>query len=290
MTPYLPLLCAFALFVSAAHAQPALPAPSFSVNPMRMELEVAAGSEKTAVFEVATAPSERMERGRVLISPMDWNLNEEGKVHYAETTTEPNSASPWIQTSPSAITTEPGQNYPVRVTVRVPAATPPGVYRAGLFIQERPRVEAPKPNERVFHVRIRYASHIYVIVPPVFTKAELENVEAESSNGNVQVIARMKNEGTRHVRPLMNWRLLRADRSELASGRRESTVILPRAVLREPFTISGAKPAPGTYEAVIEVDFQDGRPIQSMSRAFTVPMPAPPPEAAPNANATPALQ
>src|SRR5580698_8358440 len=111
--------------------------PAFSIYPMRVELEVSPGGEKTAAFEIRAAPSPTPERGRLVVSLTDWKIREDGSVTYAEPGSTERSASPWIIFSPSALSTEPGRSQLVRITVKVPEDTQPGVYRSGLFIQER---------------------------------------------------------------------------------------------------------------------------------------------------------
>ena len=59
-------------------------APAFSINPMRMEMEVRPGTERTAAFEIKAAPSADAERGRLILSLTDWKIKEDGSVTYAE--------------------------------------------------------------------------------------------------------------------------------------------------------------------------------------------------------------
>jgi len=252
--------------------------PAFSVNPGKMELEVNPGTEKTAAFEITAASAPVPERGRIMVSQTDWSILEDGSLTFKQpgSSQEP-SASSWITFSPSAFTLESAQTQLVRITVTVPQKTPPGVYRTGLFVQERPSATPPEAGLRVINVRVRYVFLLYVIVPPVSSHAELVNLEADTSNGPPQLICEMKNTGNRHARPLVFWSIRRDGVAETESrGKVEATVLLPDATMREAYSLQQLSLAPGRYQASVFVDFQDGKPQQSMSRDFEVLAPASP--------------
>lgn len=246
--------------------------PAFSIYPMRIELEAGPGTEKTAAFEVRAAPSPVAERGRLVLSLTDWKIREDGSVTYAAPGSTERSASPWIIFSPAALTTEPGRDQLIRITVQVPEKTEPGVYRSGLFIQERPPATPPGSDERVILLRIRYEFTIYVIVPPVSAHPELVNVEVDGNGHPPSLICEMKNTGSGYVRPIVSWNIRRRGlpASVATKGKREATVLLPFSTLRESYSLQNLAPVPGSYEVSVIVDFQDGQPQQSMTRAFEV--------------------
>jgi hypothetical protein len=243
-----------------------------------MEVEVNPGTEKTAAFEIAAASAPVPERGRIMVSPTDWTILEDGSLTFKPPgSSEERSASSWIAFSPSAFTLEASRTQLVRITVTVPEKTPPGVYRTGLFVQERPSAAPPEPGLRVINVRVRYVFLLYVLVPPISSHAELVNVEADTSDGPPRLICEMKNTGNRHARPLVYWNIRRDGAAETeARGKAEATVLLPETTLRESYSLQYLTLAPGRYLASVFVDFQDGQPQQSMSRDFEVLAPAPP--------------
>jgi hypothetical protein len=159
--------------VHAALTSPLLcQTPAFSLNPGKMELEVSPGTEKTAAFEIAAAAAVVPERGRIMVTPTDWTILEDGSLTFRPPgSSEEHSASSWIAFSPSAFTLEAAQTQLVRITVTVPEKTKPGVYRMGLFVQERPSAAPPEPGLRVINVRVRYLFLLYVIVPPISSHA-----------------------------------------------------------------------------------------------------------------------
>jgi fimbrial chaperone protein len=261
-------VCVQANLVSALLAQ----APSFSIYPMRIELEASPGVEKTTAFEIKAAPSLAPERGRLVLSLTDWQIREDGSVTYAEPGSTERSASPWIIFSPSALTTEPGRSQLVRITVKVPEKTQPGVYRSGLFIQERPPATPPGSQERVINLRVRYEFTLYVIVAPVSARPELVTVEVDGNGHPPSLVCEMKNSGNGYVRPLVSWNIRRRGPTAEAAtkGRRDATVLLPYSTLREAYSLQNLIPTPGAYDITVIVDFQDGQPQQSMTRPFEV--------------------
>jgi hypothetical protein len=275
-----------AAFIAALSGKVQGQAPALSINPMRMELEVNPGAEKTAAFEIRAAPSPRPERGRLVLSLTDWIIKEDGTATYAAPGSLERSASSWITFSPAALTTEPGRAQLVRVTANVPPKAEPGVYRTALFIQERPDAAPPPAGERAIHVRVRYAFTLYVVVPPVSAHPELVNVELDTGQGPPRLVCEMKNTGNGHSRPLVIWSLRHSSSTQIdAKGKIEASVLLPFSTWREPYALQRAPLVPGRYEVSVLVDFQDGKPMQSMTRVFEVAPytqpPPPPPDVSP---------
>jgi hypothetical protein len=90
----------------------------------------------------------------------------------------------------------------------------------------------------------------------------------------------MANTGTLHVRPVITW-VIRRDSTIEARGAANATVLLPGAKIREGYPLKKLDLPPGKHEIWAVVDFQDGLPMQSMTRTFEVGIPAPAPVAAP---------
>jgi P pilus assembly chaperone PapD len=140
--------------------------PQFSINPMRLEVEVSPGNEKTASFQIQGAPSLTPERGRLILTVTDWKILEDGSLTFTKPEADEGSASSWIIFTPSAFTLEAERSQLVRLTIRAPATAKPGVYRTALFIEERPPATVPG-GQRIIYARGRFAFILYVIVPPV---------------------------------------------------------------------------------------------------------------------------
>jgi hypothetical protein len=148
------------------------------------------------------------------------------------------------------------------------------VYRTALFVQERPPAAPAKTEGGMLFVRIRYAFTLYVIVPPVSAHPMLTDVHVNSASQSFRLTYELKNSGTLHVRPIINWIIKHGPDASAAQvdsrGKHEATVLLPSSTLCETFSINSAL-TPGHYQVSVIVDFQDGQPLQAMTRDFDVP-------------------
>jgi P pilus assembly chaperone PapD len=237
------------------------------LNPSRLELEVQPGQEKTTAFQIESPPSEVTVRGRLLLSLTDWNVNEDGSLLYADPSTLERSASPWVVFSPSAVTIESGQSHMVRVTVRAPKDAAPGVYRTALFVQERPPATPAKKGEHLVYLRLRYVFTLYVVVGKTEKHAEIVDVQVQEKQ-NTQVVCELKNDGTSLVRPLISMSIRATQKNETLELTHESIVLLPGNTLKQPISIP--RLAAGEYEVKVEVDFQDGKALQSLTRKVRI--------------------
>lgn len=249
-------------------------APAFSLNPMRMDVELGPGTEKTVSFEVKAGASSSAEQGHLVLSVSDWAVLEDGSLAFSKAASEKRSASSWITFSPSALTIQPGRSQLVRITVAVPENTAPGSYWTALFVQERAPATPPEGDVRAIFVRVRFAFLLYVVVSPAHSDPQLVNVEMDTGGGHPKLICEMTNDGNRHVRPLIFWELKRLSKTD-AQGKLRNTALQPFATLREPHSLDEVTLTPGSYEILVNVDFQDGKPLQSMTRPFEVPPPEP---------------
>src|SRR6266542_1830221 len=220
--------------------------PQFSINPMRTEIEVAPGVEKTVSFEIQGAPSLTPERGRLILTVTDWKILDDGSLAFTKAGSEEASASSWIIFSPAAFTLEAERTQLVRITVRVPTSAKPGVYRSALFIEARPPATVPA-GERIVYARGRYAFVLYVIVPPVSPKAELVDADIDVSTEPARLILQMTNTGTRHVRPIVKW-VIRRDSVTEAHGAADAAVLLPGTSVRQTYSLRKLDLAPGKHE------------------------------------------
>lgn len=234
-----------AVFVLGAllGAEAAAQTGGLGLEPARLEVEMAAGGEKTVAFQILTSPSDQVLRGRLLLSLTDWNIKEDGSAVYTDPGTQPNSASAWIVYSPAAVTVSSGEGHMVRVTITVPAETPPGDYRTAIFIQERPPATPPKPGERLIYLRFRYVFTLYVMVPPISGRGELADIRIQNDSSGSSLVFELINHGSRHLRPYVSWSVRNADQQEVSAVKQhETTVLLAGAVLKEPIPMG---PCPG---------------------------------------------
>jgi len=213
-----------------------------------------------------------------LLSLTDWDLREDGSLVFQDPSSLKASAAPWITFTPAAISIASGEKHLVRVTLDVPADTPPGVYRAGIFVQERPPAAPPKAGDHNILFRFRYMETLYAIVGPVAARPSLTDAALETTGQNMQIVCKMKNDGTGFVRPRVTWSL-RSGSNELVAEVKshDATILLPQVTLSERFPLDNL--FAGKYELTMAVDFQDDGPVQTMVRTVEIVPPAPTPRA-----------
>ena len=247
-----------------------------ALQPGRLEIEVKPGAQKTVSFEIESPPSDEAVRGRLLLSLTDWDLSEDGALTFQEPASQKMSAAPWITFTPAAISIASGEKYLARVTVDVPAGTQPGVYRAGIFVQERPSAAPPKPGDHNILFRFRYMEVLYVIVGPVAARPSLVDAGLEPIGPKLQIVCKMKNEGSGFVRPYITWTLRSESHQVVAQMKsHEVTILLPMVALSERYPLETI--SPGKYELSVAVDFRDDGPVQSIVRTVEIAAPGPTP-------------
>ena len=240
------------------------------LRPMRLEMDVTPGRDKTMSFVIESAPSDPPVRGRLLLTLGDWTIAEDTTVSYHDPGSHPDSASPWLVLSSADVPIESGQERLVRVTARVPAGVAPGVYTSAIFVQERPPASPPQLGEHHLYFRFRYVVTVYVIVSPVAPRGEVEDVRLVSSPAGVQQLAtRLTNTGTRHARPTMDWSVRRAGLDVAVWKNIAATVLLPASSITETIPLTDAL-TPGEYEIEVQVDFHDGGPIHAVRRPVVI--------------------
>jgi len=263
-----------AAVLAAAFGLPAWTATAgLALQPGRLEIEVKPGTQKTVSFEIESPPSDEAVRGRLLLSLTDWDLAEDGSLTFQDSGTQKTSAAPWITFSPSAVSIASGEKSLVRVTVDVPPGVQPGLYRAGIFVQERPPAAPPKPGEHNILFRFRYMETLYVIVSPIAARPSLVDAGLERTGQKLQIVCRMKNEGSGFVRPYIKWTLRDGSQKLVAEMKsREATILLPMVTLSERFPLDTL--SAGKYELSVAVDFHDDGPVQSIVRTVEIAQPA----------------
>ena len=260
------LTTGFFSLAGVAHAQTA----GMGLNPGRAEVEILPGSEKTVGFQIESPTSDEPVRGRLLLSLTDWSLDQNATAVYADPAALPNSASPWTVFSPTAVSISSGQTHLVRVTVKVPVDAKPGVYRTGIFVQERPPATPPIAGTHMLYFRFRYMFTLYVVVPPVTLRGELSDVSMQSEPEGIRLVYEAKNVGSRHLRPRISWSIQNAQQEEITSARNEDfTVLLPFSTVATGPVVASNLP-PGRYELAAEMDFNDGAPVQAIRRTVEI--------------------
>lgn len=197
---------AILLMSMAALLAPATVLPQgWQVSPARHEVLVRPGESQTFAIRVERDPSPMKGPVRFTGTPRDWDLNRAGETMEAAANTMPDSANAWMTFTPAVFDLQAQAYNWVRVTISVPRETTPGVYRAALFFEEHSAVPQAAEGMRRMVLRYRLSSLIYVVVPKVEKKLEVQNVEVSgSADEGLTLKAVLDNVGTMHLRP-QHW-------------------------------------------------------------------------------------
>ena len=181
---------------------PALPVQAgFAVEmtPARLELKVDAG--KTTRSAVKLRTRERMVQ-KVEVRTGYFSLNNEGSPVFDNPKDMSQSAAAWITASSPEFKINPNQDKLLRLEVNVPPVTPPGGYRAAVFIAPpKEDTKSKKEGANVFLVG-QLALLVYVTVggataDGVVKSWEWKQIPPAKSEG---LAFQVTNQGTAHLR------------------------------------------------------------------------------------------
>lgn len=232
---------------------------SMALAPARFELEMKPGTETTVVLNLDfRAGSESSQPVRIVASLNDWTMTKDGRVEYFRSSSQPNSAAPWMIYTPGEASVVPGTIHPIRVTISVPENAVPGDHLAALIIEQRPDQLKFETNARQMIVRYRLASVFYIKVPGLTRKGSVENLFAESTGEGIVVSPTLKNEGNSVIRPVADIKIVDSEGKVVADvPESEILPVLGGAAVNQPVTIARSL-GPGNYTVKYRVDFRDG--------------------------------
>lgn len=230
-----------------------------AISPSRIELPMMPGTEKTIVINlIYSSEIGKGQPTRVVAYTGDWGITKEGKVDFYPAGARPNSASRWLDYSPSEVTVEPGNIHSIRVTIAVPKDAAPGDHLTALFVEPRPDNIKLEENRKQVRVKFRLAAVFYIMVPNLTRSGSLVDLRTNASERGFVVTPRLKNEGNSHVRPIYSLKVL--DKTGAAVAEVPDTEALPvlaGSEMEMPILIQTVLPA-GRYSVAYRVSFGDG--------------------------------
>jgi hypothetical protein len=172
--------------------------PSFSLAPIRLDVDATPGQPYTDALEVN---NEARESARIRVYTEDWRLERDGAVTFAKSGAWPRSASTWIRTNPVEFELPPLATVDVRFTINVPKGAPAGGYRAAIVVEQVPRPAPGQEPKREVAIRARIASVVYVRVGDPVPDAALHDViYRREANGMRSIVLAVENRGGVHFR------------------------------------------------------------------------------------------
>jgi hypothetical protein len=137
---------------------------SMDVTPLRVQVHTKPGAEYTNAVQVTNSGAEPL---RLRAYTGDWYLDEQGKPLFLPAGSLPQTASLWVEATPSDLLLDPGETEFVRFTISVPPDAAEGGFHTSLLLETLPLNRAEKRTRQMF-VQGRVACMLYVTVgePP----------------------------------------------------------------------------------------------------------------------------
>ena len=160
----------------------------------------------------------------------------------------------WISLSSTSLTLKPGQNHPVRFTVRVPANAKPGQWVGGVVAETSRQVTGPKSKQKAsVQIKIRDLTIVAVQVnvpgPPVID-FKIGGVKTGGQRGFQEVVTHIENTGNVLVKPTGTVTVLSKQGKVLQVLTFKMDTFLPETAIDYPTLLKKALP-PGDYSAQV---------------------------------------
>lgn len=189
---------------------PAAAQVSIEASPLRVEMQAWPGARATHAVTLTNISAQRV---RVRASLSDWHLSKDGAPQFEEPAPGRElAAASWVRFAPPEFVIDGNSQGTVRFTVAVPEGTEPAGYRTSLLFDFALDETDPAVRAKQVTVRSRIATLVYVHVaeraagprpgPGAHPAAavELTDLRVQSTAGETQVVATLKNTSRRSVR------------------------------------------------------------------------------------------
>ena len=253
----------FTLFIVLIFTQ--IVSATIRVEPSRFIFTIDPGQRTTDVIQVINNTDETVELTAVYY---DWNLNQEDEMLNYESGTLLESFDGLIRFNPRSLKLGPGEDQLVRFTISIPEEASGEHERRGIIFFEH---EDEFLNEGV-GASIRTMIGTVVYVAPIgynYTFSILDNIVLQSPDNQFLVGILAKNEGLKHARINVEYKLVSGEGRVLLEDRTEERVILPgedRGIFF-PLIYDFVS---GEYEILYTVTFSDSRETLTNSIKFYV--------------------
>ncbi len=242
-----------ALTCGTARAQQAL---AVDVNPLRVELKMAAGGAHTQAIAVR---NEGKEAVRVRARVDDWYLSKDGTPQFAFVKPgAPFSAAGWIRLNPPEQTVAPGATATIRFTLTAPKTVGDGGYRAAVMFEFEPPGGDPVARAKDVTFRGRVATVVYATVGKPVPNLELTDLQVRTvKNAPPAVVATLQNAGKVHVRTSGTLIISQPNGPAVRELQIPSVPVLPESERDVAIAVWDDKQRPlppGTYRVEVRID------------------------------------
>ena len=235
-------------------ATPARAQVGLGLAPMRVELRIASGTQRSGSVSVSNDSSGPM---RVRAQLLDFFIDSEGTPQFAPAwpTEAGGSCRGWLTLNPMETELKPGGQAQVRYTLRMPAGTQPGSYNCAAGFTTLPAADAAPGTGLRMAVRVVAAFYAIAGSPAVdgaVKEIRLEEMHEGDHPGWLGVVV-IENRGSMYFRAAGELSVLRPDGQVIESMPFQGIPILPRREQRFLFRFQ-TQLAPGPYLLRSRVD------------------------------------
>ena len=243
---------------------------SLGLIPMRQEIRLEAGTQKSGVLALSNDSSART---RVRAELLDFFIDSSEIPQFGRAWPEESSYScrTWLSLNPMELDLEPGAQVRVRYTLRAPPNAAEGGYHCAAGFTTLPSATGPPGSGLRMAVRVVAAFYALIGSPPV--AGGVKEIRLEQVTVDTQMVWRgvviVENRGRTHFRVEGELAILGADGARVESCPFRGIPVLP---LREQSFLFPLKNplAPGKYNLRARLDIGGGE-IQEAKVAVEVP-------------------
>jgi hypothetical protein len=238
--------------------------------PMRQEMQLEAGAQKSGILSVSNDSSART---RVRAELLDFFIDSSEIPQFGRAWPDeaPYSCRSWLSLNPMELELEPGAQARVRYTLRAPPKTTEGGYHCAAGFTTLPSAAgAPGSGLRM---AVRVVAAFYVVVGAPVVAGGVKEVRLEQVPGETPMVWRgvvvIENRGPTHFRVEGELAILDADGAHIESSPFLGIPVLPRREQSFLFPLKNPL-APGKYSLRVRLDI-GGAEIQEAKVAVEVP-------------------
>ena len=260
-----------AVLLSIAATAPAHAQFNLGLSPMRVELNAAAGTQRTGTL---TLGNESQQPARFRTEILDLSIDNEAVPQFKKDIPGESqySCRQWITVNPMEAEIAPLSHMDIRYTFRIPDGVPVRTYHCALGFTSLPNVGKPQEAIGISSV-VRVVGTFYITVGnPVPTgvvkEITISKIDAPKTSGYRAVVS-VENSGLTNLRGQGTAEVLNDSGAPVEKAEFPAIVILPERVQRIPIVLSSPL-ADGAYTYRVLVNLGTGE-IQEATYKFRVP-------------------
>lgn len=221
----------------------------FGITPIRLELSVRTGGQRTEVIYVRNNSTRPI---RLKVYTENWFLAEDGSRNFIGNQPTSFSCRDWIRVNPFDFRLQPGETKSVRFTVSVPGGTEAGGYHAGISFEQVPESPAGGRMGQVAFVG-KIVAAVYLQVGKVPIEGSLQDLVFETAGESQQIKIKLNNSGRTHFRLKGDIRVITDEGRKAVDLEIPDEPILPESTRWVTIPLREKLP-PGKYLARVRLD------------------------------------